>query len=39
MYQKAIVAETRALELVKGDRSYYEKQLEKFKKAAAGENY
>ncbi len=37
MYQKAIVAETRALELVKGDRSYYEKQLEKFKKAAADE--
>jgi cytochrome c-type biogenesis protein CcmH/NrfG len=37
MYQKAIVAETLALELVTGDRSYYEKQLEKFKKAAAGE--
>jgi len=37
MYQKAIVAGTRALELVKGDRSYYEKQLEKFKKAAADE--
>ena len=34
MYQKAIGAEIRALELVKGDRSYYEKQLEKFKKAA-----
>jgi tetratricopeptide (TPR) repeat protein len=37
MYQKAIVAGTRALELVKGDRSYYEKQLEKFKKAAVDE--
>jgi tetratricopeptide (TPR) repeat protein len=37
MYQKAIVAETRALELVKGDRSYYKQQLEKFKKAAADE--
>jgi Zn-dependent protease with chaperone function len=37
MYQKAIVAGTRALELVKGDQSYYEKQLEKFKKAAADE--
>jgi tetratricopeptide (TPR) repeat protein len=37
MYQKAIVAGTRALELVKGDRSYYEKQLEKFNKAAADE--
>jgi tetratricopeptide (TPR) repeat protein len=39
MYQKAILAETRAIQLVKGDRSYYEKQLEKFikAKAAAGE--
>ena len=37
LYQKAIVAETRALELVKGDRLYYEKQLEKFKQAADGE--
>jgi tetratricopeptide (TPR) repeat protein len=37
MYQKAIRAEIRAIELVKGDRSYYEMQLEKFKKAAAGE--
>jgi Zn-dependent protease with chaperone function len=37
MYQKAVVAETRALELVKGDRSYYEKQLEKFKKAVVNE--
>jgi tetratricopeptide (TPR) repeat protein len=37
MYQKAIVAETRALELVKGDRSYYKQQLQKFKKAAADE--
>jgi tetratricopeptide (TPR) repeat protein len=37
MYQKAIVAGTRALELVRGDQSYYEKQLEKFKKAAADE--
>ena len=37
MYQKAIDAETRALDLVRGDRSYYEKQLEKFKNALARE--
>jgi Zn-dependent protease with chaperone function len=37
MYEEAIVAETRALKLVMGDRSHYEQQLEKFKKAAADE--
>jgi len=33
-YEKAIAAELRALELVKSNRSYYKKQLEKFKEAA-----
>ncbi len=33
-YEKAIAAELRALKLAKGDRSHYNKQLEKFKKAA-----
>lgn len=35
MYTEAIAAEIRALELVKADRSHYEQQLKKFKKAAA----
>ena len=34
MYEEAIAAELRALELVKSNRSHYKKQLEKFKKAA-----
>lgn len=33
-YEKAIAAELRALELVKSNRSHYNKQLEKFRKAA-----
>ena len=33
-YEEAIAAELRALKLVKNNRSHYEKQLEKFKKAA-----
>ncbi|MGD2269607.1 MAG: M48 family metalloprotease [Desulfobacterales bacterium] len=39
MYNEAIVAETRALKLVKGNRSYYEQQLQKFQNAGkeAGE--
>ncbi len=33
-YKEALVAESRALRLVKGNRSYYEEQLRKFKAAA-----
>ena len=38
MYDLAVATELRALKLVKGNRIHYEKQLEKFKKAAGKES-